>query len=316
MKKVLILGVNSYIGTSFQNYVEKNYPEEFCVDKVSLRGDEWKTMDWSGYDSIINVTGKAHADIGSLNEQEKKEYYEVNCELACEAYKKAIRDGAAQYIYLSSIIVYGDSSNSRKPVVITRDTKPSPSNFYGDSKWQAEQQLERVFETEGGATGQAMPQAGANGRTRLAIIRPPMIYGAGCKGNYQMLRKMAGKLPFFPNYRNERSMLYIGNLCEFMRLLVLHGDGGLFFPQNQEYVRTAELIRLIGERHCKKIACLSFLSPAVSLGKLVPGKIGGLVRKAFGSLVYEKSMSEYQRGAYQRYSLRESVEETEAGEAQ
>lgn len=311
MKKVLILGVNSYIGTSFQNYVEKNYPNELCVDKVSLRGDAWKTMDWSVYDSILNVTGKAHADIGSLTEQEKAEYYEVNCELACEAYKKAIRDGAAQYIYLSSIIVYGDSSNSRKPVIITKNTKPSPSNFYGDSKWKAEQKLERIFETEGAKTGQSMPYAGANGRTRLAIIRPPMIYGAGCKGNYQTLRKMAAKVPVFPDYRNVRSMLYIGNLCEFLRLLVDYGDGGLFFPQNQEYVKTAELIRLIGERQCKKIVCLRLLAPAVAAGKLVPGKLGGLVRKAFGSLVYEKSMSEYQRGAYQRYSLRESVEETE-----
>lgn len=311
MKKVLILGANSYIGTSFQNYVEKNYAEEICVEKVSLRGDVWKRMDWSGYDSIINVTGKAHADIGSLSEQEKAEYYMVNCNLACEAYQKAIRDGAAQYIYLSSIIVYGDSSNSRKPVVITKDTKPSPSNFYGDSKWQAEQQLERISKTANGMTGSVMSLVEMDGHTRLAIIRPPMIYGAGCRGNYQTLRKMAVKLPLFPDYGNERSMLYIGNLCEFLRLLVLHGDEGLFFPQNDEYVKTAELIRLIGERHGKKIACLSLLSPVVSLGKLMPGKIGGLVRKAFGSLVYEKSMSEYQRGAYQRYSLRESVEETE-----
>lgn len=311
MKKVLILGANSYIGTSFQNYVEKNCAEEICVEKVSLRGDTWKQMDWSGYDSIINVTGKAHADIGSVSEQEQAEYYAVNCDLACEAYQKAICDGVSQYIYLSSIIVYGDSSNSRKPVVITRETQPSPSNFYGDSKWQAEQQLECICKTTNGMTGGAMPRSEMDERTRLAIIRPPMIYGAGCRGNYQTLRKMAVKLPLFPDYGNERSMLYIGNLCEFLRLLVLHGDEGLFFPQNDEYVKTAELIRLIGERHGRKIACMGLLSPAVSFGKLVPGRIGGLVRKAFGSLVYEKCMSEYQRGDYQRYSLRESVEETE-----
>ena len=313
MKRVLILGVNSYIGTSFQNYVEKKYSKELWVDKVSLRDEAWKTMDWSVYDSIINVTGKAHADIGSLTEQEKAEYYEVNCELACETYKKAITDGAAQYIYLSSIIVYGDCSNSKKPVIITRDTKPVPSDFYGDSKWKAEQKLERIFETEGGKTGQSMPYAGVNGRTRLAIIRSPMIYGAGCKGNYRMLRKMTAKFSVFPDYRNVRSMLYVGNLCEFLRLLVDYGDAGLFFPQNQEYVKTAELIRLIGERQCKKIVCLRLLAPVVVLGKLVPGKFGNMVREAFGSLVYEKSMSEYQRGAYQRYSLRESIEETESG---
>ena len=85
--------------------------------------------------------------------------------------KKVIADGAAQYVYFSSIIVYGDSSNSRKPVRITADTKPAPSNFYGDSKWQAEQKLQELFAAEA-STG-----------TRLAILRLPMIYGPGCKGN-------------------------------------------------------------------------------------------------------------------------------------
>lgn len=314
MKRILILGASSYIGTSFQNYIKENYTDDFVIDCISLRGDAWRSMDWSGYDSILNVTGKAHADIGSLTEAEKQEYYTVNCELACQALEKAIRDGAGQYIYMSSIIVYGDSSNSRKPVIITEQTKPAPSNFYGDSKWQAEQKLERLLETAGGVTGQPMPMMAGKPRTRLAILRPPMIYGPGCKGNYQTLAKMAGKLPVFPDYRNERSMLYIENLCEFLRLLIESGDTGLFFPQNQEYVKTAEMIRLIGERRCRKIVCLRMLAPAVSVGMLLPGKIGKLVRKAFGSLVYEKSMSNYQRGVYQRHSLRESVARTESGD--
>lgn len=94
---------------------------------------------------MLNVTGKAHADISSLTEEQKKEYYAVNCDLAVEAARKAIADGVAQYIYFSSIIVYGDSSNSRKPVRIAADTKPAPSNFYGDSKWQAEKKLQGLF---------------------------------------------------------------------------------------------------------------------------------------------------------------------------
>lgn len=309
MKRILILGASSYIGTSFQNYVRKNYPEDFAVDCISLRGDAWQSMDWSGYDSILNVTGKAHADIESLTEKEKQEYYTVNCDLACQAAKKAITDGVKQYIYFSSIIVYGDSSNSRKPIVITEQTKPAPSNFYGDSKWRAEQELSHIYETYGGVTGQPMPEG--RGNMRLAILRPPMIYGPGCRGNYQTLAKLAGKLRVFPDYRNGRSMLYIENLCEFLHLLVENGDGGLFFPQNQEYVKTAELVRLIGECRCKKIVCLRLLAPAVSVGMLFPGKIGKLVRKAFGSLTYEKSMSNYQRGVYQRYSLRESVVRSE-----
>ena len=104
MKKVLILGANSYIGNSFQKYIGENYNDQYEVHKVSLRGEAWKEDDWSGYDSILNVTGKAHADIGILTEEQKQEYYAVNCDLACEAAQKAVKDGVGQYIYLSSAV--------------------------------------------------------------------------------------------------------------------------------------------------------------------------------------------------------------------
>ena len=102
MKKILILGANSYIGTSFHNYLTTKYPGQYQADIVSLRGDAWKALDWSGYDSVMNVTGKAHADISSLTEEQKQEYYAINCDLAVEVAKKVIADGAAQYVYFSS----------------------------------------------------------------------------------------------------------------------------------------------------------------------------------------------------------------------
>ena len=169
MKKVLILGANSYIGNSFQKYIGENYNDQYEVHKVSLRGEAWKEDDWSGYDSILNVTGKAHADIGILTEEQKQEYYAVNCDLACEAAQKAVKDGVGQYIYLSSVIVYGDSSNGGGAIHITKDTKPAPSNFYGDSKWQAEQKLQALFE--------GLKVDARKNNIVLAIVRPPMIYG-------------------------------------------------------------------------------------------------------------------------------------------
>ena len=193
MKKVLILGTNSYIGNSFQKYIGENYNDQYEVHKVSLRGEAWKEDDWSGYDSILNVTGKAHADIGILTEEQKQEYYVVNCDLACEAAQKAVKDGVGQYIYLSSVIVYGDSSNGGGAIHITKDTKPAPSNFYGDSKWQAEQKLQVLFEE--------LKEDDGKNNTALAIVRPPMIYGKNSKGNFKMLVKLADKVPVFPNVK-------------------------------------------------------------------------------------------------------------------
>lgn len=275
MKKILILGANSYIGTSFRNYLTTKYSGQYIADTVSLRGTAWQQEDWGGYDSILNVTGKAHADIATLTEEQKQEYYTVNCDLAVEAAKKAIADGAGQYIYFSSIIVYGDSSNSRKPVRITADTQPAPSNFYGDSKLRAEQKLQALF-------------ADAEGRTKLAILRLPMIYGPGCKGNYKTLVKLAEKLPLFPTYHNERSVLQIEHLAEYLRTLVDNDGEGLFWPQDEKYRSTPDMVFELAEKAGRHILPAAWLNPFVRLAFYLPGKPGKLARKAFGTLTIDR----------------------------
>ena len=300
MKKVFILGANSYIGNSFREYVEQNYRGKFEVTRVSLRGDAWKEADWSEYDSILNVTGKAHADIGNLTEEEKQEYYTVNCDLACEAAKKAAEDGAGQYIYLSSIIVYGDSSNGGGAVHITKDTKPAPSNFYGDSKWQAEQKLQALFE--------GLKVDARKNNIVLAIVRPPMIYGKNSKGNFKMLVKLADKVPVFPNVKNERSMLYVENLAEFLYLLIESQKSGVFLPQNASCVTTAQMVAAIATAKGKNVHLCNWMNPFVALAKKMPGKIGGMAGKAFGSMVIEQELSRKEIDGYQRFGLKDSVE--------
>lgn len=281
MKKILILGANSYIGTSFENYIYQKYPEDYEIHTISLHGDTWRHENWSSYDSILNVTGKAHADISKLSEEQKQEYYAINCDLAVETAKKAIEDGAAQYIYLSSIIIYGDSSNSRTPVRITADTKPAPSNFYGDSKWQAEQKLQELFRTAEKTTG----------HTRLVLLRLPMIYGPGCKGNYKTLVKMSQKLPLFPTYHNERSVLHIDHLTEYLRNLVDSGTGGLYLPQDDTCRSTPDMVFELAEAAGRRMCHAAWMNPFVRLAFYLPGKPGRLARKAFGTLVIDHELS-------------------------
>lgn len=281
MKKILILGANSYIGTSFENYIYQKYPEDYEIHTISLHGDTWRHENWSSYDSILNVTGKAHADISKLSEEQKQEYYAINCDLAVETAKKAIEDGAAQYIYLSSIIIYGDSSNSRTPVRITADTKPAPSNFYGDSKWQAEQKLQELFRTAEKTTG----------HTRLVLLRLPMIYGPGCKGNYKTLVKISQKLPLFPTYHNERSVLHIDHLTEYLRNLVDSGTGGLYLPQDDTCRSTPDMVFELAEAAGRRMYHAAWMNPFVRLAFYLPGKPGRLARKAFGTLVIDHELS-------------------------
>ena len=98
---------------------------------------------------------------------------------------------------------------------------------------------------------------------KIVILRPPMIYGKGSKGNYPKLAKKGAKKlpPVFPDIDNERSMLHIDILCEFIKLMIDNEESGLFFPQNKEYVRTSEMVKLVAEAHGKKIILTKVFNP-------------------------------------------------------
>lgn len=290
MKKILITGANSYIGTSFESYINDNYPGEYAIDTVDMIDGTWRDRDFSGYDSVFHVAGIAHSDNGKISEEKAKLYYAVNTELSIEAAQKAKADGAGQFIFMSSAIVYGNSAPIGKAKRITRETPVSPANCYGDSKVQAENGI-RLLENE---------------NFRVVILRPPMIYGKGSKGNYPLLAKLALRAPIFPYVKNERSMLYIENLCEFVRLMIANSERGTFWPQNAEFCNTSELVQVIAKVHGKKVRLVKGFTWALQLMSLCTG----LVDKAFGSLAYEKSISQYQ-DTYCLYTVEDSITRTE-----
>ena len=289
MKKILITGANSYIGTSFENYM-RQFADEYTVDTVDMIDGTWRERSFEGYDSVFHVAGIAHSDNGKISEEKEKLYYAVNTDLTVETAKKAKADGVKQFVFMSSAIVYGDSAPIGKEKYITKETTVSPANCYGDSKVQAE--------------NGTLPLNGDG--FKVVVLRPPMIYGKGSKGNYPTLAKMALKLPFFPNVKNKRSMLYIGNLCEFVRLMIANEEEGVFWPQNGEYSVTSDLVKMIAAAHGKKRHLIKGFGWALKLSSHVTG----LVNKAFGNLSYDMSISEYKEN-YRIATLEESIKLTE-----
>ena len=298
MKRVLITGAGSYIGTSFINWVKKKHPREFEIEELDMIDGSWRKKDFSGYDAVFHVAGLAHADVGKVSAETKAFYYKINRDLAIETAEKAKRDSVKQFIFMSSMIIYGESAGVGKRKVITKETRPHPANFYGDSKWQADKGVRKLQDK----------------MFHVAVIRPPMIYGKGSKGNYQLLTKLAKWLPVFPDIENERSMLHIDNLCEFLTLLIESGKGGIYFPQNREYIRTSQMVKLIGEVSGHRVQLIKVLNPGVILAGKIPGKISGLANKAFGNMVYEKEMSESFGGKYLIKTLQETIEKSEEQE--
>ncbi len=289
MKKILITGANSYIGVSFENYL-KQWGDQYSVDTVDMIDGTWREKDFSSYDTVFHVAGLAHADTGHVSEERKAFYYKINTDLTVETAKKAKDDGVKQFIFMSSAIVYGESAPIGKTKVINKDTMPSPANFYGDSKLQAENGI--------------LPLQDEN--FNVVALRPPMIYGKGSKGNYPVLSKFVKKLPIFPYVKNERSMLYIENLCEFIRLMVENEEHGIFHPQNGEYSNTAELVKMIAKAHGKKIVIIKGFGWMLK----IMSHMTGLVNKAFGSMSYDMELSEYKQN-YRVCGLEESIERTE-----
>lgn len=273
MKKILITGANSYVGTSFEKWMEQY--KDYQIDTLDMLDENWRKKDFSEYGVVFHVAGLAHADVTSVSKQVRDKYYLVNCDLAIETAKKAKKDGVKQFIFMSSMSIYGDSARVGKIKAISHQTKADPANFYGDSKLRAENGMLKLRDKD----------------FKVVIIRPPMVYGYGSKGNFPMLEKLAGRMPIFPTVKNQRSMIFVNNLCEFVHLSVERECDGIYYPQNEEYVCTVQMVRQIAKEIGKKIWFTGLFNWGIYLLSVVPGKVGKYTNKAFGSLVYEFDLS-------------------------
>lgn len=286
MKHILITGANSFVGTNIENWLLKE-PENFVVDTVDTMNEAWKKADYTKYDAVFHVAGIAHVD---PKPEMAPLYYKVNRDLAIEVAKWAKEHGVKQFIYMSSRIVYR-ASKSMKANITRPETQPDPNDFYGDSKLQAEKGLNEL----------------ACDTFKVGIIRPPMIYGPGNKGNLPRLAWLAQKTPVFPAWHNKRSMLHVYNLAEFIKQVIVRELSGTFFPQNAEYADTVEIVRCFAKEHGHKIWITRALNPFVWLGSFFLPPIP----KMFSDSYYVQEMSKYDFD-YQVISFEDSLKGLDA----
>ncbi|MUK87414.1 NAD-dependent epimerase/dehydratase family protein [Ornithinibacillus sp. L9] len=264
MKKILITGKNSYVGMSLEKWLGNN-PDSYSMDSISLRDDSWKEKDFSEYDVVFHVAAVVHK-----KERPEMEtlYFEVNRDLSVEVAKRAKVAGVKQFIFMSTMAVYGEEGKLGQEVVINRKTPVNPKTFYGFSKVEAEAELNKLNVDN----------------FRVVVLRPPMVYGPNCPGNYAMLEKIAEKSPVFPMIENKRSMLHIDKLCQSIKEYIDNEVEGLYFPQDDEYVNTCLMVKELAGKNGKSI----HLSRVAGMVIEVIGKRVNLINKVFGNLVYEK----------------------------
>ena len=288
MKKILITGKGSYLGNSLKAYLEA-FGDCYQVDCLSLRSGDWMEQSFRGYDAVYHTAAIVHQPRSKTDPGELARYRAVNRDLAVDAAKKAKAEGVRQFVFLSTMAVYGLTAAFGETVTITAQTPTVPTDNYGLSKLEAEQAL---LALEG-------PDF------RVAILRPPMIYGKDCKGNFRSLISFARRLPFFPKVPNRRSMLYVGSLNRLVQQIIDREDRGIFCPQDPEYVNTSAKVQAIAAAQGKHLVLVPGFSWAFHLLR----HLTGAVDKAFGSLVYDKSLSELEED-YRIASFPDSVKQS------
>ena len=282
--RVLIIGKRSYIGSNLKSHLEKH---GCLADEADAENDEWKTVDYSAYDSVVHVAAIVHQNAKSADEAL---FNRVNTELPVEAARLAKSGGVSQFVFLSTMGVYGKNKSLKESdVIINAGTPENETSGYGGSKLRAEKIL-KTLETES---------------FKVAVVRPPSVYGPGCKGNYIPLFKKLALLSWvFPFAFSDicQSMIYIDNLCELIRLIIEKKAGGLYLPQDDCAPSTVYLVHQIRDIFGKKTRYSKALGAVVRL-------CGGIqiVKKIYGGIQYDYSVSGCFDNKYQIVSFTDGL---------
>ena len=251
-----------------------------------MRDDTWRDRDFYGYDGIVHAAGLVHQP-----RTRAEEYGRVNRDLTLAVAGKGKDEGVKQFILMSTMAVYGRESELGRINEIGGDTSVRPRSLYGKSKYEAEigaLQLE-------------------NEDFSVCIIRAPMVYGPGCPGNYGSLRRIALSFGLAPALENRRSAVFIGNLCEYIRLLIAGEERGLFCPRDNEDLCTASVMDWIAGEQGRVLRRSKLLGAAIRcLAPVLPA-----AGKAFGNLTYAPGLSVIPADTYCLWDLREAIKVTE-----
>jgi nucleoside-diphosphate-sugar epimerase len=263
-KKVLVVGEGSYIGTSFIN------GSKDLFDIVAIDSRQPLTVEtYRGYDAVLHVAGIAH--VGKAKKM-KDAYFAVNRDLAIKSATLAKEAGVKQFIFMSSMIIYGKDLRVGKTKVIDEKTAPAPVDYYGESKLEADLAIQKLSDAS----------------FQTVVIRTPMVYGEGCKGNYPRLEHLALKLPLMPKIQNARTVIEIQRLVSFFQFYIEQGSAGVFYPRDEQPMCTYEVMKNARLKAHKKCHATRFFNPLLRFLSLFMNTL----RKMYGSKVYAASLPE------------------------
>lgn len=280
MLTVAVTGANGFVGQRFMQYKKERYN----LRPISLRDVRPESISLQGVDVVLHLAGKAH----DMSLQDEQVYMNINYTLTKELADHALRAGVKHFIYVSSVKVYGEGSDQ----ALNENSECHPEDPYGKSKLRAEAYLQTL-------------QAG---NFTVSIVRPPVVYGPGVKGNIIRLLAAIDKGSMLPlgNTRNQRTMVFLDNLIELIHRIIDNRGAGIFVAGDRQPLSTDKLIRIIGDklgRRTKLISIPGFMRKMMSMVK------PGLYKRLFGSFVIDNSSTNLRLNFTPPYSTEEGVEQ-------
>lgn len=251
---IIITGEKGYIANNIRKFLNDKGEKAVCA---SFRNGA-EGVELSGADTVIHCAAIVH----KREKDFADDYDRVNHTEAVRLAERAKAAGVRHFVFFSTMSVYGVSKG-----VINAKTACNPTTLYGKSKLAAEREILAL----------------ESGDFRITVIRPPMVYGMDCPGNFGSLKKLALKTPIFPKVDNKRSMLYIENLTAAVYKIITEGIYGVVLPMDSEYVNTSDMVKKIAAAKGKKVILMPLVGEILQMLPL------GVCKKVFGSLYYDKS---------------------------
>ncbi|WP_204172091.1 NAD-dependent epimerase/dehydratase family protein [Staphylococcus sp. GDY8P72P] len=262
-KHILITGSSGYVGSHLADSLEQLGNK---VSRLNVKNTLWKELDFKQYDAIIHTAALVHNNDSNA---QLAEYFRVNMHLTFNLAMEAKKCGVKHFVFMSTMAVFGEDGKIGEMVELTNPTNLKPVTNYGISKAKAEAKIREI----------------ADDNFKVAIIRPPMIYGVGSPGNFTKLIKVAKRLPIIPNLSNARSALYIKHLEQFVNEIIKHEMTGIYHPKDKFEFNTTKVVTEIRKNEHKN----TFLLPIPKAMYPILNKFR-VISKIYGNLVYAKSL--------------------------
>ena len=277
MSKLLITGSNGFIG----NYFINNYKSKYNIKTFSFLKDDINRLDCNTIDIVFHLSALVHQMSGAST----SEYEKINVIQTIELAKKAKESGVKHFVFMSTVKVYGEETNSK----YTENSICNPEDDYGKSKLKAEQELQKLEDEN----------------FKISIIRTPIVYGYGVKANIKNLINLVNKVPVLPfgKIKNKRSMVYIGNLCHLVDEIITQGKKGIFLASDDEPLSTSKLIELIAKNIDKKIYLLKIPFSESLLKILKPS----FHKRLYGSLEIGNTITKEKLNLKNLYSVEDGI---------